>query len=224
MNKTMYLIRGSKTDSYIQFKSHLFTLCNKIAQSEQPISIKMVLTEEAPPSISIIPFKKKKVAVISIYDENSSSHPEIENTQGLVGRFNVTEALPVAYNKTWKDGLATPGICLLTLFNKKQNIDYNTFINRWHNSHTPLSLKIHPLWHYNRNVVNERSESNIENWDGIVEEHVKTRSELLNPCLFFGNALNMIPNMLRVYLDTKSFLDYVSIEPYLTKEYHIKTI
>jgi len=33
----------------------------------------------------------------------------------------------------------------------------------------------------------------------------------------------MIPNMISVYTDTKSFLDYGTIETYLTAEYHIKS-
>ena len=31
-----------------------------------------------------------------------------------------------------------------------------TFMKRWHEGHTPLSLELHPLWNYNRNVVLEK--------------------------------------------------------------------
>jgi hypothetical protein len=135
----------------------------------------------------------------------------------------VEEALPVAYEKTWPDGEVTPGVCLLTLFRKKKSIDHGTFIDRWHNSHTPLSLKLHPLWNYSRNVVRTAVKSDSQYWDGIVEEQVRTRADLLNPFRFFGNPLMIIPNMIRVYVDTKSFLDYATIEPYLVMEYHISS-
>jgi hypothetical protein len=58
-------------------------------------------------------------------------------------------------------------------------------------------------------------------YDGIVEEQTRTRSELLNPFKFFGKPYRMIQNMMAVYLDTKTFLDYKKIETYLTAEYHL---
>jgi hypothetical protein len=97
------------------------------------------------------------------------------------------------------------------------------FIHRWHNGHTPLSLKIHPLWNYNRNVVLEKLTNDSKEWDGIVEEHFKIKSDLLNPLKFFGNPIIMVYNMLRVYFDTKSFLDYKTIEPYFATEIWIKS-
>ena len=152
------------------------------------------------------------------YDSNL-----IKDPKGLVGAFKVTEALPVSYIKKWPDKEVTPGTCLLTLFQKKKKIDYETFIHRWHNGHTPLSLEIHPLWHYSRNVVEKKITENSFEWHGIVEEHTRTSSELLNPAKFFGNPFTMFFNMIRVYFDTQSFLDYKTIETYLVSEMPIKS-
>ncbi|GGG58050.1 EthD domain-containing protein [Bizionia arctica] len=223
MTKTIYLIRGKKTESYKDFKDYILLIANNLVDKNPTILAKVVLTETPPPTISIIPFKKDKVASISIKSSEKDYFDDLINAKGFAGAFDVTEALPVAYNKNWADGKVTPGICLLTLFNQKKSIDYNTFIDRWHHSHTPLSLKIHPLTHYDRNVVDERGPNNTENWDGIVEEHCSTKAELLNPVKFFGGPLKMIPNMISVYTDTKSFLDYGTIETYLAAEYHIKS-
>lgn len=223
MTKTIYLIRGTKSESYANFKDNIFLLINNLVEKNPAVLAKVVLTEIAPPTISIIPFIKKKVASITIKSSEKEYLKDLINAEGFSGVFEVTEALPVAYTKNWSDGKVTPGACLLTLFNQKKSIDYNTFIKRWHQSHTPLSLKIHPLTHYNRNVVDKCAAINTENWDGIVEEHCKTKAELLNPVKFFGGALKMIPNMISVYTDTKSFLDYETIETYLTTEYHIKS-
>lgn len=219
----MYLIRGSREEKYTDFKKRILLLTGLLAKDIDIEKVKVVLTEKEPPGVSVIPFKKKKIASISIVSDGSRTPSELVNSKGYSGAFEVTEALPVSYVKNWPDGEATPGVCLLTLFNKKQSIDYKTFIDRWHNSHTPLSLKIHPLWNYNRNVVDACGVDNKEKWDGIVEEHCKTRAELLNPFKFFGHPLYIIPRMLSVYMDTKSFLDYGSIEPYLAMEYHIKS-
>ncbi len=147
----------------------------------------------------------------------------MKDVPGFSGSYKVTEALPVAYEKNWQDGQKTPGICLLTLFRKKESIDYQTFIQRWHQGHTPLSLRVHPLWHYNRNEVTDQLSADSEYFNGIVEEHCRTKSELMNPFKFFGSPFIIIPRMLKVYSDVKSFIDYSSIEPYLVTEYHIKS-
>jgi len=145
---------------------------NCLVENNPTILAKVVLTESPPPSFLIIPFKKDKIASISIKTNGINLFEDLINTKGFVGFFEVTEALPVAYDK---------------------------------------------------NVVDERGIGNNESWDGIVEEHCKTKAELLNPTKFFGGVLKMIPNMISVYTDTKSFLDYGTIETYLNVEYHIKS-
>ena len=223
MRKQIYLVRGEKEETYDSFKVRIHNMVKSLIQDENISNLSYTITEEVPPKISIIPFKKEKIASITLWKKNKNLAESIVKLTGFEGAYVVTEALPLAYKKTWADGEKTPGVCLLTLFKKKKNIDYETFLDRWHNNHTPLSLKIHPLWHYNRNVVEEKLSKNSNGWDGIVEEHMKTRSELLNPFKFFGNPLVIIPRMINVYTDTKSFLDYGTIEPYLVKEYWIKS-
>jgi len=221
MHKYIYLVRGDLKEDYNEFKNRIFKELEFF--SGDYIYLKLTLTEKPPPTFSIIPFKKEKIAAISVVIKNESSLPSFGDAIGYSGLYKVTEALPVSYSKNWKDGTATPGICLLTLFRKKKSIDQPTFIQRWHNGHTPLSLRIHPLWHYNRNEVTNGLTNCPEHFDGIVEEHCKTKSDLLNPFKFFGNPLIIIQRMLTVYFDVKSFIDYPSIEPYLVTEYHIKS-
>jgi len=133
------------------------------------------------------------------------------------------EAIPVSYAKTWKDGEPTPGVCLLTLFHKKPGLDQETFINRWHHSHTPLSLRLHPLWNYNRNVVSSAISEGSSWYDGIVEEQFQKPSDLLNPLVFFGPPLKVLLHMYEVLKDTRSFIDMRKIETYLTTEIHFKS-
>jgi len=222
MIKHIYLVRGTKEESYDDFNKRIHHAALQWADKKEIIKLSFTITEEAPPKISIIPFKKNKIAAITIFKMDADPIEEILRIDGIKGAYSVTDAYPVAYEKNWAYGEKTPGACLLTLFKQKRSIDYDTFIDRWHNSHTPLSLKIHPLWHYNRNVVNRKLVENSESWDGIVEEHMRTRSELLNPFKFFGNPIVIIPRMIHIFLDTYSFLDYGSIEPYLVSEYHLK--
>jgi hypothetical protein len=223
MKKEIYLIKETERETYKQFSQRILALSKKVSADEKTEWIKTVFTGEPPPKVSVIPFKKQKIAAISIYSTKKERVEMLINEPGFAGGYVVEEAIPVAYEKSWEDGTATPGVCLLTLFRRKPGIDTKTFIDRWHNSHTPLSLEIHPLWNYNRNVVGEKLTNTSDHWEGIVEEHFRTKSDLLNPVKFFGNPFVMIYNMLRVYLDTKSFLDYKTIEPYFATEIWIKS-
>ena len=42
---------------------------------------------------------------------------------------------------------------LVTALKRRSGLDSETFYARWHGSHTPLSLEVHPLLHYVRNTV-----------------------------------------------------------------------
>lgn len=221
MRKEMYIIRGSKEEDYPAFRERVIGTARAALGLIKPAALKITLTTEAPPAISVIPFKKSKIAVISVYRIGNESIDLLKHSEGFSAALKVDEAIPVTYEKNWEDGQPTPGVCLLTLFHRKPGIDYDTFINRWHNSHTPLSIKLHPLCNYNRNVVLQKLCDQSEWWDGIVEEQTRTRSELLNPFKFFGRGLQVAGNMLSVYKDTRSFLDYKTIETYLATEYHI---
>ena len=220
--KSMLVIDGKKSDSYHSFKERIMSLVSDLAVDTQNARVKLVITDEKPSALSLFPFRKNKIAVISIYYRDQLP-ANLLSISDLRSAYLVTEALPVKYNKEWPDGTPTPGVNLLTLFRKKPEIDYETFIDRWHNGHTPLSLKIHPLWNYNRNVV-EKSLKDVGPWyDGIVEEQVRQRSDLLNPFKFFGNPILIVPNMISVYRDVKRFIDYPSIETYFATEYWVKS-
>jgi len=219
----MGLIRGSRDETYQQFKNRIFRSLTDLVREPEVESLSVVLTVKKPPLISVIPFKKSKMASISLRGSHPLMLENILGIPGCAGIYEVEEAIPVAYQKTWEDSETTPGVNLLTLFRQKRSIDYETFIRRWHHGHTPLSLRIHPLWNYNRNVVLNKKSDVSESWDGIVEEHFQTASDLLNPAKFFGNPLTMLYRMMQVYMDTRSFLDYPTMETYLGEEIHLKS-
>ncbi len=223
MTKQIYLIRAGEKETYSDFGKRIENCIAGIIKNEDIFRLSYTITLESPPAISVIPFKKEKIAAVSIWHNGSGFIASVLDQQGFSGVYTVTEALPVSYEKDWPDEMKTPGICLLTLFRKKQGIDRSVFLDRWFNGHTPLSLKIHPLWHYNRNVVERFMPENADPWEGIVEEHMRSRSELLNPFKFFGNPLVIIPRMIKVYSDTRSFIDYDTIEPYLVSEFIVKS-
>jgi hypothetical protein len=221
MNKEIYLINGEKTESYEAFKARIMKAMDELVKEIQPVTLKFTITDKPVPRLAIIPFRKSKMAAISVQKKEDKTIDQLTSMKGFYGAYQVKEALPVSYNKNWEDKNATPGVCLLTLFSRKKGIDFDTFIDRWHNSHTPLSLRIHPLWNYVRNVVESPLTDQSKNFEGIVEENFRTEADLLNPFRFFGNPLIILYRMLQVLTDTRSFIDYPTMETYLTTEYHI---
>ncbi len=224
MQKQIIIIKGMPGEEYTAFRRRIFNLAETLLEKFIPQQLKLTITTGKPPALKIIPFRKELVAAISAWDMSQSAIPEIKNTKGYTGLYEVDEAIPVAYEKNWEDREETPGVGLLTLFHRKPGIDTETFLDRWHNGHTPLSLELHPLWNYNRNVVVSTSGDKDAPYEGIVEEHFKTRRELLNPLIFFGPPLKVLPHMLMVLKDSRGFIDMKRIETYLVSEYIFKSV
>jgi hypothetical protein len=224
MIKEICLVRGNDHETHTAFADRILDASRSLAGRDGTHGLKVVLTDKRPPKFSIIPYRKDKVASVSTWHEPGVSHSDITGMEGFSGAFTVDEEIPVGYDKTWNDHEVTPGACLLTLFRQKPGISYETFIHRWHNGHTPLSLKIHPLWNYSRNVVRSSADDKFTWYDGIVEEQVREVSDLLNPFRFFGKPHIIIPRMITVYRDVNSFLDYKGIETYFANEIILKSL
>jgi len=191
-----------------------------------PSKLQLTVTEAPPPKLALFPFKSQPVAIFNVYDD-AGDHTRfsevLQNAASSVSGYEVEEAYPVAYDRAWNDGEPTPSPILLTLIHKKAGISTDDFIQRWHDGHTPLSLEIHPLWYYQRNVVRDPVTGGADAPDGIVFEACPTRGDLLNPTHFFGGALKMVPNMLRVAKDIKGFLDMRKTETFYATEYHLRS-
>jgi hypothetical protein len=122
--------------------------------------------------------------------------------------YLVTESVPRDFDqRTWPDGARTPGIKLVSVFEQPARLTRDEFIARWHGSHTPLSLEIHPLWRYVRNVVARSLTPGAPSYAGIVEEQVRESRDLTDPARFYGGQENLPRNMKRVLDDVRSFLD-----------------
>lgn len=223
MPKEIYILSGQTSETYDSFKIRILKLAEEIQDRYKAETLKINLTLKSPPAISIIPFKRKKIAVISLSGRSGENIDLLSKSKGFRGGYRVKEALPVAYDKSWADGEATPGECLLTLFHSKPGLDRDTFLKRWHEGHTPLSLRLHPLWNYNRNVVTGTLTEDSVYYDGIVEEQFRTAKDLLNPLVFFGPPLKAPYHMYEVLMDSRSFIDMKRIETYLTTEIHLKS-
>lgn len=210
MRKLQLVVRPAAPERHAPFAVRVRDRLVPALLDRDPAGLKVVVTERPPPRPSLVPFSRAPVAVISWW----GAEPPAVDEGGLdVDVYEVEEALPVAYEKTWPDGDATPGVCLLTLFRRRRGLDDATFFARWHDGHTPLSLEIHPLFAYVRNVV-RRSLDGAAPLDGIVEEQFREPSDLLDPRKMYGHGrlLAALPNMIRVGVDIHGFMDLRGME------------
>jgi hypothetical protein len=198
--------------------------------ARDPAALKLTFTAALPPRLAVIPFRRGALALISAVPRPDDDDPEewARSIGELLGParvdgYRVVESTPRAYARGWPDGTRTPGAGLLTLFNRRRGQPDAQFFRAWHGVHTPLSLRLHPLWNYVRNVVAEPATAGTPRLDAIVEEHFRTREDLLNPVRFFGGPLAMVPNMARVALDIRNFIDLPSMETWLVDELHVRS-
>ncbi len=156
MRKYILLFRPEYPESHSSFAERIGKKLSTVAFDNRITDLRMSYTTgKCPPSL--LPLREGPVVCVSL--RCKADGPELLGDLGLtliegfVEAYEADEALPVSYTREWTAGETTPGVCLLTLFHRKRAIDYETFITRWHQGHTALSLRFHPLWHYNRNVV-----------------------------------------------------------------------
>ena len=186
------------------------------------------LTEQVPPRLTLVPYGRRPVALLSAWGEVAALGRVREALAGLEGSlagWQVDEAIPVTRERTWAVGERAPGACLLTLFHKNRKLDRDAFFHEWYQHHTPLSLRVHPLWCYVRNAVAEPIVPGSPSWDGIVCESFRERRDLLQHRRLFGgpafDSWRALPNMVRVGRHVSSFLDMRTIENYLVEEYRL---
>jgi hypothetical protein len=97
-----------------------------------------------------------------------------------------SEARSYGDHRTWPDGVQSPGLSITTFFDKKADVDDETFYRIWHGEHTPLSFEIHPFWLYVRNQVLRSITPGAPSVRGIVYEAVPTDEQMLDFTQFFG--------------------------------------
>jgi hypothetical protein len=221
----MYVLRGTG-ESHDTWARRMRDEVGRELLGLGPSKLQLTVTDAPPPKLSLFPFKNQQIAIFNIYDEAADPSRftrALENAASMVSGYAVDEAYPVAYERDWADGEPTPSPILLTMLHKKSGVSRDDYIRRWHEGHTPLSLQIHPLWYYQRNVVREPVTQGAEDSDGIVLEACRGRRDLLNPARFFGGAVQMLPNMLRVAKDISGFLDMKKTETFYATEYHLRS-
>ena len=137
--------------------------------------------------------------------------------------YLVTESVPLEYaERDWPDGARSPGITVMAMFEKPAWLERDEFIRRWHESHTPKSLEIHPLRRYVRNVVARVLTPGARPFAGIVPEAFATLEDFTDPRRLYGGAHEKhggFEATLRLMVeDQKSFLDLPEVHVTIMSE------
>lgn len=227
MNKYQFLLRANPVFPEESFRQTVFDRLTPALLKLDPAALKVSLTDPERPRLTVLPLRKDPLALISYWsaadtDVAAQIQPLLGPDMTLHG-YRVEESVPVACEKTWADGGPSPGVVLLTLLRQNPKLSYEDFMHEWHGRHTPKALRIHPFWNYIRNVIKEPVVDNSPQFEGIVEEHFRTRADCVNPVRMFGGPLKFIPHMIEVGLHAKHFLDLKQTENYLLKETWVRS-
>ena len=157
-------------------------------------------------------------AAVSLWLDSVDRREDIEAVLSPLSKrwagYLVTESVPLP-GPAPRPGERQPGVSLVTTFPKPERLDDATFYARWHDSHTPLSLEIHPLLRYTRNSVARPLTPEAPPLHAIVSEAVASAAVAADPIAFFGSE----PNRARAVEDLLSFVDFETLSVVLMSEY-----
>ena len=113
MVKLQYLLRAPAAESVGAFRDRALA-CGARLLTCGPARLKLTFTAEEPPRLSVMPFRRDRLALVSLWDEGA---PEVVAarwnallaSEGATAGYRVDESLPRAYTRDWPDGSDTPG-------------------------------------------------------------------------------------------------------------------
>ncbi|MFO0685812.1 MAG: EthD domain-containing protein [Sandaracinus sp.] len=169
-------------------------------------------THVPPPALSLVPFRRSPMALVSMRGDETAlaeAGRRLGTLPGRVEGYAVEESVPIACARP-------PRATLVTLFRRAPRVSTELFLRRWHGEHTPMTLEIHPVVGYVRNVVRAPLAPDAPPWDGIVTEDFAELADLTTLRLF-GRGPRALVNVLRIARHVPTFLDLSTIETYLTE-------
>src|SRR5580698_2301639 len=111
------------------------------------------------------------------YDRRAGADEAVAAAGLRMAGYLVTESLyedygttPHAAARDWPDGTRSPGVLTVSLVHRPAGLGYPTWIERWHETQSPLSGALQPRCRYVRNEVIRLNAAGATEIDGIVEE------------------------------------------------------
>jgi hypothetical protein len=157
---------------------------------------------------------------LSLWLDTIDDRAEIESiVSGFAKRlagYLVTESMVRDYPaQDWFVGEPSPGVATFTTFPKPKQLGDDLFFARWHGSHGPLSLEIHPLTRYVRNSVARALTPGAPPIRAIVSESVGSASIASDVEIFYRGR----EGRKRIVKDLLSFAEIESMSSVVMREY-----
>src|SRR5262249_33706517 len=137
-------------------------------------------------------------AAVSVWVDNHDTRGEIEAILSEAGirraGYLVTESLYKDYGdnehaqpRDWPDGQRSPGIVMLTIFDKPPGMDDDQFYGHWYGHQSPMSEWMQPRARYVRNAVVRSVTAGAPRYKAIVAESWASADLLTDITAFFGS-------------------------------------
>lgn len=194
----------------------------------RPLGLKVNLSSPALRHPRFVPFNRAPFALLSLWQRRPPSSRAIFAALAKAGlpfhAYRVDESIPRPFSGKTAAGKATRGVSMVTLFRRKRGLSRETFLARWHVGHLPIALEYHPTVQYVRNVVEEALTPGAPPWGGIVEEQFPDNETLCSMRRFVGGGrlARVVPRLLHILLQTRTFLDLFTLENRLLEEIWVK--
>ncbi|UCE86281.1 MAG: EthD domain-containing protein [Deltaproteobacteria bacterium] len=221
MVKHIYVLWKAADEAIDAFRGRLFEerVPELLALAPRALAVDVADVEGGPPPRALDD-GSTVAGLVSVRTEKHEDAPAyvraLAGAGARVAGYAVSEAIPLDYDtRDWRDGETTPGVRQVTLLRRRPDLSRDEFLRRWHEVHTPLALEVHPLWAYNRNVVESALTPDAPAYDGIVELVFRDARDLLEPMRFFGGKPE---NIQRIVEDVKGWLDFEAVEYYAMRE------
>jgi hypothetical protein len=166
---------------------------------------------------------------LASYDDRAPHEAALADAGAQAYGWIVAESVAKAYGdaRTWPDGEQSPGMSILTFFDKGPGVSDADFYRIWHGEHTPLTFELHPFWLYVRNQVLRAITPGAPSVRGIVYEAVATDEDLTDLTRLFGcpgeperlmDQIAIVDNHMRTFGDTDT------LQCVTTREWIFKTL
>ena len=166
---------------------------------------------------------------LASYDDRLPHEEVIAAAGAQAYGWIVAESVAKAYGgfRSWPDGERSPGLSILTFFDKGTGVSDDDFYRIWHGEHTPLTFELHPFCLYVRNQVLRSVSAGAPSVRGIVYEAVATDEDLTDLTRLFGCAgqpERLMDQIALVDRHMSTFGNTATLQCVTTREWIFKTL
>jgi hypothetical protein len=198
-----------------------------VADSDAAVPVPMPIPAGEPPVAA-------EVAIfLDCHDRRAPLEAVLEPLCATKAGYLVSEALYRDYGgnrfakpRDWNDGVRSPGVLMLTLLERPEQMTKEAWIAHWHGVQSPVSEELQPRMRYVRNEVIRALTPGAPPWEGIVDECWPSAEHLTDPHRFYlteGSNERLKTNLKRMLDSVRGFLDLPRIRSYAMSEYLLKT-